>query len=162
MARALLVLDSNSQKLKAASWVQKAPEGTRVEFKAPKRTLPQNDRFWSMLTDVAQQLAWHGMRLTADDWKLVFLDALKREIRIVPNINGDGFVNLSRSSSDLSKDEMSDLMEIISAFGAQHGVIFHDPGSLPGSRDGLPYSVANSRAGGVSSARDSNLEMEAR
>lgn len=126
MARAVLVLDTMTQRLKAATWVDKAPSGTRIEFKAPKRSLPQNDRFWAMLTDIAQQLAWHGMRLTADDWKLVFMDALKREIRIVPNIDGTGFVNLGRSSSDLSKDEMSDLMEIIAAFGATHGVEFHD------------------------------------
>jgi len=79
-----------------------------------------------MLTDVAVQLKWHGQNLRPDDWKLVFLDALKRELRIVPNIDGTGFVNLSRSSSDLSKDEMSQLIDLISAFGAQHNVIFHD------------------------------------
>ena len=81
---------------------------------------------WAMLTDVAQQVGWHGKRMRPEDWKLVFLDALKREVRAVPNIDGTGFVNLGRSSSDLSKDEMGDLMEIIAAFGAQHGVAFHD------------------------------------
>lgn len=151
MARALLVLDTHSQRLKATSWVDKAPAGTRVEFKAPKRTLPQNDRFWAQLTDVAQQLTWHGMKLSPDDWKLVFMDALKREVRIVPNIDGNGFVNLSRSSSDLSKDEMSDLMEIIAAFGASHGVQFHEPGSLPGSSDDRTHSSLNHAGGGISS-----------
>jgi hypothetical protein len=142
MARALLVLDTHSQRLKAASWVDKAPAGTRVEFKAPKRTIAQNDRFWAMLTDIAQQLTWHGVKLTTEDWKLVFLDALKREVRIVPNINGDGFVNLGRSSSDLTKDEMSDLMEIISEFGARHGVQFHEPGSsLPDQRGASSLSA---------------------
>lgn len=131
MTRATLILTNDTQRLKAASWVNKAPEGTRIEFKAPKRSLPQNDRFWSMLTDVAQQMTWHGVKLTADDWKLVFMDALKREMRLVPNIDGNGFVNLSRSSSDLSKEEMSDLMEIIAAFGAKHGVEFHSDSASP-------------------------------
>lgn len=126
MSRALVVLNSQAAREKAAVWVMKAPAGTRVEFKASKRTLPQNDRMWAMLTDVATQLTWHGVKLTPDDWKLVFLDALKREMRIVPNIDGTGFVNLGRSSSDLSKAEMSDLIEIIFAFGAKHGVVFHD------------------------------------
>jgi hypothetical protein len=71
--------------------------------KAPKRSLPQNDRMWAMLTDLAAQVKWHGLRLTADDWKLIFLDALKREVRMVPNLDGNGFVSLGRSSSDLSK-----------------------------------------------------------
>lgn len=97
-----------------------------MEIKAGKRTLPQNDRLWAMLTDVAQQLVWHGKKLRPDDWKLVFMDALKRELRIVPNIDGTGFVNLGRSSSDLTKQEMSDLIEIIFKFGAEHGVEFQD------------------------------------
>lgn len=124
MSRAMIILVSDEARAKAASWANTAPDGTRVEFKAPKRTLDQNSRLWSMLTDVAQQVPWHGLRLTADDWKLVFLDALKRETRMVPNIDGNGFVNLGRSSSDLSKGEFADLMEIITAFGSQHGVAF--------------------------------------
>lgn len=80
-----------------------------------------------MLTDVATQLTWHGQRLTPDDWKLVFLSSLKQEMRLVPNIDGNGFVQLGRSSSDLSKEEMGDLFEIIAAFGAKHGVKFLEP-----------------------------------
>ena len=79
-----------------------------------------------MLTDVARQLPWHGQKLRPDDWKLIFIDALNREQRLVPNIDGTGFVNLGTSSSDLSKAEMGDLMELIAAFGANHGVKFHD------------------------------------
>jgi hypothetical protein len=127
MTRALITLHQDSDRQKAVRWAMIAPQGTRLEFKKPKRTLPQNDRLWAMLTDVATQLPWHGVKLTPDDWKLVFLEALKRELRMVPNIDGTGFVNLGRSSSDLSKEEMSDLFELIHSFGARHGVVFHDP-----------------------------------
>lgn len=126
MSRALIVLNSNHDREKAIHWIKNLPGGTRVEFKHSKRSLPQNDRMWAMLTDVANQLTWHGQKLKPDDWKLMFLDALKQEVRAVPNLAGNGFVNLGRSSSDLSKSEMSDLMEIIAAFGAEHGVEFHD------------------------------------
>lgn len=124
MTRATVVLTNDAQRHKAACWIQQAPNGTRVEFKEVKRSLPQNDRFWAMLTDVAQQVPWHGLKLTPDDWKLVFLDALNREVRMVPNIDGTGFVDLGRRSSDLSKSEMSDLIELVFAFGAKHGVKF--------------------------------------
>lgn len=126
MSRATIILNSPEARFKAVHWIGKAPAGTRVEFKASKRSIPQNARFWAMLSDIAQQVPWHGVKMTPDDWKLVFLDGLKRELRIVPNIDGTGFVNLGRSSSDLSKSEMSDLMELIAAFGANHGVVFHD------------------------------------
>lgn len=126
MTRAVIVLTQETERQKAARWAAQLPPGTRVEFKAPKRSIPQNDRMWAMLTDVATQLKWHGLRLTADDWKLIFMDALKREVRMVPNLDGNGFVSLGRSSSDLSKQEMTDLIDLISAFGANHGVVFHD------------------------------------
>lgn len=126
MSRALLTLDTFEDRRKASNWIAKAPEGTRVEFKAPKRTLPQNDRLWALLTEISEQVTHHGLRLSPDDWKLIFMDALKREVRMVPNIDGNGFVNLGRSSSDLSKDEMSDLMELISEYGARNGVVFKD------------------------------------
>ncbi|RTE91882.1 recombination protein NinB [Bradyrhizobium sp. LVM 105] len=126
MTRAVIVLTQEAERQKAARWAAKLPPGTRIEFKAPKRSIPQNDRMWAMLTDISSQLKWHGLRLTADDWKLIFLDALKREVRMVPNLDGNGFVSLGRSSSDLSKAEMTDLIDLISAFGANHGVVFHD------------------------------------
>jgi len=126
MSRAVLILGQVCVNARAISWVTKAPAGTRLEFKAPKRTLPQNARMWAMLTDIAGQVEWHGLKLSADDWKLIFLDGLKSELRLVPNINGTGFVNLGRSSSDLTVAEMGDLMTLIEAFGANRGVVFHD------------------------------------
>lgn len=126
MSRVALILNSKARREQAARWCFNAPAGTRLTFAEPKRSVPQNDKMWAALTDIAKQLTWHGVRLSPDDWKLVMLDALKREVRMVPNIDGNGFVNLGRSSSDLSKAEMSDLLEIIYAFGAKHGVQFHD------------------------------------
>ena len=127
MSRALITIRGTADRERASRWITQVPYGTRVEFKATKRTTDQNSRMWAMLTEIATQVVWYGCKLRANDWKLVFLDALKRELRVVPNIDGSGFVNLGQSSSDLSKEEMSNLLELIAAFGAQHGVVFHDP-----------------------------------
>lgn len=131
MSRALITLAGRPDRERAIDWCGRLPAGTRVEFKKPKRSLDQNSKMWASLTDVSTQLRWHGLRLSPDDWKLVFMDALKRELRLVPNIDGTGFVNLGRSSSDLSKEEMSELLELILAFGAQHSVVFHDQAMEP-------------------------------
>ena len=127
MSRALLVLSSDEIRRKALHWVKIAPPETRIEFKKPQRSLDQNSKMWALLSEIAAQLPWHGLRLSADDWKLIFLDALKREVRMVPNLDGNGFVSLGRSSSDLSKEEMADLITIIVEFGARHGVVFSEP-----------------------------------
>lgn len=127
MARATIIIQTEHDRQKAARWAAGVPLGTRIEFKETKRTVPQSDRMWAMLTDVASQVQYHGLRLAPDDWKLIFLDALKREVRMVPNLDGNGFVSLGRSSSDLSKSEMTDLIELIFEFGARHGVVFNEP-----------------------------------
>jgi hypothetical protein len=103
------------------------PTGWRIVFQEPKRTVDQNARFWAMLTALSVQLPWHGQRLTPDDWKLVMMAGLNQELRLVPNINGNGFVQLGRSSSKLSKAEMSELMALVEAFAAEHGVDLKEP-----------------------------------
>lgn len=124
MSRALIILDKPADRQRAARWCATAEKGTRLTFQQPKRTTDQNARMWAMLTEIARQVEWHGLKLAADDWKLIFLDALKRETRMAPNLDGTGFVNLGRSSSDLSKAEFSDLFLIMEAFGAREGVTF--------------------------------------
>jgi hypothetical protein len=106
-----------------------APPETRVEIKGLKRTLAQNDRLWAALSDISLQLEWHGQKLRPNDWKLLFLDALDRETRLVPNLDNNGFVILSQSSSDLTIEEMSDLITLITAFAEDHGVQLHDGGA---------------------------------
>lgn len=124
MSKAFLVLASDSFREKAIDWIRRAKPYSRITFQSPRRTLAQNDRLWAMLTEVSTQLKWHGLWLAPEDWKLMFLDGLHREMRIVPNLDGTGFVNLGRSTSDLGVDDMTNLIELIFAFGANHGVKF--------------------------------------
>lgn len=127
MGRALLVLNEPADRLTAVEWVRKAPVGTRVEFKAVKRSLPQNDRMWAMLTDVATQVKHVERRFSPDQWKIIFMHACGREVQFLPSLDGATFIPWGQSSADLSKDEMSELIDFIAAWGAQHGVVFHDP-----------------------------------
>jgi hypothetical protein len=132
MSRALLVLRSKEDRDLATKWVKSAPPGTRVEFKETKRSIPQNDKLYATLTDVAKQVVWYGQKLTPTDWKDVFTAALVKA-RIVPNLDGNGFVQLGLHTSDMSKGELSNLLELIHHFGAEHGVIFHDPETKKGT-----------------------------
>jgi hypothetical protein len=136
MSRALLVLAGERERAQAKGWITKAPVNTRVEFRGPKRSLDQNSLMWVWLTAISSKLKWHGIHLLPDDWRLLFLDALKREIRLAPNLDGTGFVNLGRSSSDLSKEEFADLLMLIEAFAAKHEIDLSSP------RDHGPVSPA--------------------
>ena len=126
MSRQTFIIAFETDKGKLIEIIKKLPWNSRVEVKLPRRSLPQNDRMWAALTDISNQLLWHGQKLSTEDWKLVFMASLKREMRIVPAIDNIGFVNLGTKSSDLTKEEMMGLLTIIEAFGAANGVVFND------------------------------------
>lgn len=104
--------------------IQQLPLSTEkpyvVEIKERTRSSQQNRRLWATLRDVANQVEWHGQKLSPDDWKAIFTAALKGQ-RSAPGIYG-GFVVLGQSTSKMRVGEFSDLLELINAFGAEHGV----------------------------------------
>lgn len=129
--RRAYILTTKERRANVASLVAKLEKFSRVEIKPPQRTRDQNSALWPALTDVSEQHAHNGIKLSPADWRLVFLDAFWRmkgeELRLVPNLDGTGFVPLSgRSTSDLTVPEMSELLDLIHAAGAGWGVVFHD------------------------------------
>ena len=88
------------------------------------RSSEQNARMWAMLHEVSTQVDWHGQKLSDGEWKDVFTAALKRQ-KVVPGLDG-GFVVLGSSTRRMTISEMSELMELIAAFGAEHNVRFKE------------------------------------
>ena len=126
MSRALFILNSQATKMQAHKLIENAPYGTRVEFKKQKRTLPQNDHFHAILTEIASQLIWHGQKWSMEDWKKNLTACFKKDVRIMPSADGMG-VQIVGGTSDFTKEEGGEFIEFLYAFGAQHGVKFnHD------------------------------------
>jgi hypothetical protein len=121
----LFVMSHPQARQNAVVAVKQAPEGWRVTVAPPTRSLDQNAKLWASLTDISEQVDWYGKRLTPEDWKHVFTASLTR-LDVVPNLDGTGFVALGMSTSRMSKREMIDLIELISAFGAERGVEWTD------------------------------------
>jgi hypothetical protein len=97
-----------------------------VEIKDPTRTLEQNALMWELLGQLSKQLPWpvdgKMQLLTPDEWKDILTAGLKKS-RVAQGTDG-GFVMLGSRTSKMSKKEMSELVEMIYAFGAEHGVEF--------------------------------------
>jgi hypothetical protein len=127
MSRAALILATPAVRERAIRWIASAPERTRVEFYGPQRTSDQNAKMWAMLTDVAQQREHAGRKYSADMWKVIFLHALGQEMQFVPALDGKTFLPIGISSSKLSKAEMSDMIELMMAWGAEKGIVWSDP-----------------------------------
>ena len=88
------------------------------------RSLDQNAKMWACLTDISKQVDWYGQKLSPDDWKQVISASLRKQ-RAVPGIDG-GFVVAGLSTSQMTIAEMSEMIELAHAFGADKGVVFHD------------------------------------
>ena len=90
-----------------------------------ERNLIQNARCWAMLADISKQVEWHGKHLTSAEWKDVFTAALNR-LKVVPGLDG-GFVVIGGHTSKMSIKKMSEMIECLFAFGAEHQVKWTDP-----------------------------------
>jgi len=86
------------------------------------RSLNQNRMMWANLEDIAQQVTWYGVKLAKDEWKDVLTAALKKQ-KVVPGIEG-GFVVIGARTSKMTVPEMTELIELSTAFGTQQGVKF--------------------------------------
>jgi hypothetical protein len=127
MGRALAIIKTEHDRQLVAEWLAKAKIGTRIEFRGPKRTLPQNDRMWAMLTDIVRQHKQiNGRQFSTEEWKCIFLQAAGAEPKMLPTLDGLGFFATS-SSSILSVQEASDVIECMFAWGAEVGMAWSDP-----------------------------------
>lgn len=118
------LISPTARELAASYIMEAAPTGCEVRFiQGDRRTHAQNHALWAKLDDIAAQVVWYGKKLTAEDWKDVFTASLCKA-RVVPTIDGDGFVPLGMSTSRMTKEEMGNLLALMDAFAAERSVIF--------------------------------------
>ena len=85
------------------------------------RSSQANALMWVRLNELEEQTDWHGIRLTAEEWKDLLSAGLVAS-KVVPNIDGTGFVIVGRRTSKMSVKQMNELIVLIEAFGAERGV----------------------------------------
>lgn len=128
MPRAVVQIKTQADRNLVSRWAmdnQNVPNGTTVEFRAPRRSIDQNSLMWSLLGQISKAVDWYGQKLSSEDWKDVLTASLRRT-RVVPGIDVGTFVPLGMRTSQMTKEEISDLLELIYAFGAERGVKFRE------------------------------------
>lgn len=124
--RAIITLRSQADRDKASKWAQGVTIGSKIVFHGPGRTIPQNDALHAAIGDIARQRDYHGVKLPVREWKLLFLDAVDREVRMLPNLDGTGFVSVGKSTSALSKEEFTGLLSLVFEWGNRNGIKWSD------------------------------------
>jgi hypothetical protein len=118
---------------RAANDCMRAEHGFIVTVEEPSKTREQEARYHAMFSDFSKQCEFMGQKWTAEDWKRLLVDSFARVMasngtplsqggRIVPALDGAGFVQLGIQTRKFRKKEASEFIEYLFAFGAEQGV----------------------------------------
>lgn len=121
-----VTLCGETQRAYATRLIASAPANAVVTVKNAARTTDQNAKMWAMLTDISLA-ACEGRTWTPDVWKAGFMSALNHEVLWQPGLDGRMPFPSGFKTSRLSKSQMSDLIELIYQYGAEHGVTWSEP-----------------------------------
>lgn len=94
-----------------------------LELRMDTRTKAQNRIMWSCLHDLSKQVTWFGKKMTDEGWKNWITGHLNGQ-ELHPNMDGTGFISVTRgtSTSGMTKGEMTAVIDLCHAFGADQGV----------------------------------------
>ncbi|KCB52812.1 NinB protein [Bordetella hinzii 1277] len=116
--------------------IDAAPDG--YVFAAPVEPTASDAtkrKMWAMLGDISRQKLWpvNGTlrRLKDKQWKDIFTAALSQESLMAEGLYG-GEVLLGEHTSGMSQRKMSELIELMYAWGAQNGVVWTEKFDVPG------------------------------
>ena len=102
-----------------------------VSVKLQSRSVEQNSMFHSIISQVSAQAEHAGSKWDAESWKRLLVDAYfaekgERVGRVVPNLTGDGIVQLGEQTRKFTKLQASEFTEFCMAWAAQNGVTIND------------------------------------
>ena len=115
-----VILTGERQREFAHKLVLQAPVGFVVTVKPQTRSGEQNALMWALLTEISKAKP-HGREATPESWKLLFMHACGHACQFEIGLNGSPFP-VGFRSSQLTKEQMSDLIEYIRAYAAEAGL----------------------------------------
>ncbi len=110
----------------ACRLVMQAPDGMVMEIREATRTDEQNRKLHAMITDIIDQVE-DGDQFSIEEWKLRFMNALRNEVRFLPELDGGGSFPVGQKTSELNVSQFSGLVELIYEYGGRKGVRWTDP-----------------------------------
>lgn len=123
----------------AASQCMTAPDEFVCIIDAPKKSREQEEKYHSMVSDIANCCMFMGRKWGKEEWKRLLIDAFVRVVRedakvtgqvdpfagqgeVVPALYGHGFVQLGVQSRGFKKGIASQFIEYLYSYGNENGV----------------------------------------
>ena len=106
--------------------IDEAPEGYAVKVEPITRSLAQNAKLHALIADIAKNLEWAGAKRDVETWKRLltaaWLRARGEPIEMLPALDGHGVDIVFRRTSELTVNEMIELIEYIQAWAVDKNI----------------------------------------
>jgi hypothetical protein len=103
-----------------------------LEIKDATKSRDQEEKYHAMIGEVAKQAQHLGAKWDAESWKRLLVDQFCKDNglktgAVIPNLAGDGIVQLGMQTRNFTKEQASEFVEWLHAWGATNGIHFETP-----------------------------------
>ena len=100
-----------------------------MEIKQTPKSRDQEEKYHAMIGEIAKQAEHLGSKWDAESWKRLLVDQFMRDSgkggnRVLPNLDGSGIVQLGVQTRNFSKEQASEFVEWLLAWGANNGITY--------------------------------------
>ena len=100
-----------------------------LEIKQSNKSREQEEKYHAMIGEISKQAQHLGSKWDAESWKRLLVDQFCRENDIktgvvIPNLSGEGIVQLGFQTRKFTKEQASEFVEWLNAWGAEHGITY--------------------------------------
>jgi hypothetical protein len=98
-----------------------------LEIKLANKSREQEEKYHSMIGEIAKQAQHMGASWDAESWKRLLVDQFCKESGlktgvVMPNLSGDGIVQLGFQTRKFTKEQASEFVEWLYAWSAERGI----------------------------------------
>jgi len=100
-----------------------------LEIKTANKSRQQEEKYHAMIGEIAKQASHLGAKWDAEDWKRLLVDQFIKDInvggsKIIPSLDGTGIVQLGFQTRKFTKEQATEFVEFLLAWGAEHGITY--------------------------------------
>jgi hypothetical protein len=100
-----------------------------LEIKTANKSREQEEKYHAMIGEIAKQASHLGAKWDAEDWKRLLVDQFIKDInvggsKIIPSLDGTGIVQLGFQTRKFTKEQASEFVEFLHAWGAENGIVY--------------------------------------
>jgi len=128
-----LISESQAKALMVTLWPKvltalNAGKPLVMEIKAADKSRDQEEKYHAMISEIAKQAQHMGSKWDAESWKRLLVDKFCKDTGlktgvVMPNLSGDGIVQLGFQTRKFTKEQASEFVEWLYAWSAENGVL---------------------------------------